>query len=115
MATRPLSGSWIAKGVHKTTWDTLTTTNADGAPQSAHRFADKSIQVTGTFGAGGTLLIQGSNDGGATWATLADPNGNALSITAAKIETILENVQLIRPFVSAGDGTTDLDVTMVSN
>ena len=83
----------------------------DGTPVEAPHYPDKTVQVYGTFGAGGTLLIEGTTAtaaAGATWATLNDPNGNALSITAAKIEAVLENVWLIRPRVSAGDGTTSL-------
>lgn len=88
----------------------------DGLPlEESGLFSDKTIQVKGEFGVGGTLIIEGSNDAktGATYATLNDPQGNALSITAAKIETILENPRIIRPRVSAGDGTTALTVTIL--
>jgi len=44
---------------------------------------------------------------------LTDPQGNALDITAAKIEAISENVRLIRPRVTAGDVTTSLAVTIL--
>jgi hypothetical protein len=71
---------------------------------------DRSVQVTGTFGSGGTLLIEGSNDGGVTWGTLNDPQGSALSFTSSKIEAIQELTAMIRPRVSAGDGTTALAV-----
>lgn len=114
MATIAQSVTIPERGVVKAKWETLTTTNADGAPFTTSRYSDKSVQVLGTFGAGGTLLIEGSNDGGTTWATLNDANGNALSFGAAKIEQILENVEKIRPRVSAGDGTTDLDVYIIA-
>lgn len=96
----------------KVKWETLTTTNDRGAPipVAYAAWADRSIQIFGTFGAGGTIVWQGSNDGGTTWATLADPNGNAISKTSAGIETVLELTELARPFISGGDGTTDLDV-----
>lgn len=116
MATRALSGAWIARNVHRTTWTGLLNGD-DGAPQSALQLADKSVQVKGTFGAGGTLLIEGSNDDGTTWATLNDSRGEttgALSFTAADLRTILENCQLIRPRVSAGDGTTSLTCIVVA-
>lgn len=76
----------------------------------APQFADRSVQVYGTFGAAGNLRVEGSNDGGTTWATLADPQGNALDITAAKIEQLLELTAQIRFRVTAGDGTTSLTV-----
>lgn len=97
---------------HIVLWSPLTTTNTDGGPVQMPGSADRSIQITGTFGAGGTLLIQGSNNG-SDWATLTDPQGNALSVTAAKIEQVMELTRYIRPLVSAGDGSTSLTVTML--
>lgn len=98
--------------VVKISWTTLTTTNADGAPipLAYAGWADRSVQVIGTFGSGGTLVWEGSNDGGTTYTTLTDPQGNAISKQAAAMETVLELSELARPRVTAGDGTTDLDV-----
>jgi len=48
-----------------------------------------------------------------TYATLNDPQGNPLSIGSEKIGSVLENVTAIRPRVSAGDGTTLLDVYLL--
>lgn len=94
-------------------WTPLTTTNADGQAWDSLDFADISVQVVGTFGVGGTLLIEGSNQATpANWATLNDPQGNALSFTAAKMEQLLEMPRWIRPRVSAGDGTTSLTVEL---
>ena len=81
---------------------------------SLPKHSDRSIQVLGTFGAGGTCTIQGTNmDASETWATLNDPQGSALTVTTAKIETILENTYKIRPNITAGDGTTLLDVYLL--
>lgn len=111
MATVNLVDNDTSSAGRSIVWETLTTANADGQPFDPLTFADISIQVMGTFGAGGTLLIEGSNElVPTTWATLNDPQGNALSITAAKMEHLLEGARWIRPRVSAGDGTTDLDV-----
>lgn len=71
---------------------------------------DRSVQVLGTFGASGSVSIQGSNDGGTTWATLTDPLGNALTFTAAGIKQVVELPYQIRPIVTNGDGTTAIDV-----
>jgi len=96
---------------HAILWETLT--NGDsGSSIEMPGSAIRSVQVTGTFGAGGTVVIQGSNDG-SNWVTLNDIEGNALSLTAAGIESIQEVTRYIRPSVTAGDGTTDLDVTLV--
>lgn len=96
------------RGTLQVSWEGLA--NGDnGNAQQIGQFGDKSVHVKGTFGTGGTCVIQGSNDG-ATWKTLTDPQGNALSFTAEAIEQILENVRYYRPNVTAGDGSTSLNV-----
>ena len=88
---------------------TITSTNVDGAPYPfSGRYPDKSLHVFGTFGAGGTLKGQGTNEITApgNWYSLNDPQGNELSFTAAKIEQVLENSFLFRPYLSAGTGVT---------
>lgn len=75
-------------------------------------FCDKSIQAVGTFGTGGSVACEGSNDAGANWLALNDPFGNVIAITAAAMKEITEAVIWIRPHVTAGDGTTSLNVTM---
>ncbi len=93
-------------------WEALANGD-DGQPLDTQEFPDISIQVLGTFGAGGNLKIEGSNEVTPTnWALLNDPQGNALDVTTAKIEQVLENVRWIRPRVSAGDGTTALTVRL---
>jgi hypothetical protein len=89
----------------------LTLANGDtGAPIRMSNFQDRTVQVVGTFGVTGSVTIQGSNDDGATWATLTDPLGNALTFTAAGIKQITELPLDIRPIVTAGDVTTALAV-----
>jgi hypothetical protein len=69
--------------------------------------SDKSIQVSGTFGAGGDIRVEGSVDPDkVVFSPLTDPQGNTVALTAAGIETILENVAYIRPTVSAGTGVS---------
>ena len=84
----------------------------DGQPIELANFADRSVQVVGTFGAGGKVRIEGSLDG-ANYAPLTDPQGNDLDLTTAKLEAVSEVVRWIRPRVIAGDGTTLLTVTML--
>jgi hypothetical protein len=95
-------GSW--SGLTKATDDT-------GDPVALPNRADRSVQVTGTFG-GGTIVIEGSLDG-TNYVTLTDPQGNSLSKTAAFLEAISEAVRYIRPRVTAGDGTTSLVCTIL--
>jgi hypothetical protein len=74
-------------------------------------FADRTVQISGTFGSGGSVTIEGSNDG-TNWDALTDPQGNAITKTAAALESITEAPRYLRPNVTAGDGTTDLVVTI---
>ena len=89
----------------------------DGAPISAVNvtdFNDRSVQVSGTFGVGGNLKIEGTNETGASnYATLNNAQSGALDITAAGVKQVIENTLLLRPRVSAGDGTTNLNVTIL--
>ena len=92
-------------------WSTLTNGD-DGTRITLPAHADRSVQIVGTFGAGGTLVLEGSNDG-TNYRTLTDFQDNALSFTSAGLESISQVVYYIRPRVTAGDGTTDLDVFLL--
>lgn len=98
---------------HVYSWTPITFSGTDvGAAIEMPGSADRTVQVTGTFGAGGSVRVEGSLDG-VTYAILTDPQGNALDITTAKIETIMELVRYIRPRITAGDGTTSLTVQIL--
>lgn len=98
---------------HIHSWTPMTFSGTDvGTAIQMPGSADRSVQVTGTFGAGGNVRIEGSNDG-TNYAVLTDPQGNALDVTTAKIETVMELTRYIRPRVTAGDGTTSLTVTLL--
>jgi hypothetical protein len=85
----------------------------DGAPIQLPFLSDRSVQVSGTFGVGGNVRIEGSLDG-VNYAVLTDPQGNNLDLSSAKIESVMEVVQFIRPRVTAGDGTTSVNVTILT-
>lgn len=92
------------------TWTGLL--NGDtGAPVSRTDFPDRTVQIVGTFGVGGSVNFEGSNDG-TNWAILTDPQGNAITKTAAGMEVVTETPRYVRPNVTAGDGTTSLTVIM---
>lgn len=95
----------------KFVWTPLTTTNDTGRAILIPGNAIKSIQFSGTFGAGGTVVFEGSNDG-TNFVTLTDPQGNAISKTSAGIEAVEEYTLYVRPRVTAGDGTTSITATL---
>lgn len=75
-------------------------------------FIGAALQVYGTFGAGGTILLEGSNDG-VVYATLDDFNGDPVSITAASIVYLSQTPVFVRMRVSAGDVTTSLTAILL--
>lgn len=84
-------------------WTPLT--EADTAtPVEMTEYADRCVQVGGTFN-GGTVVIEGSNDG-VTYFTLNDVQASAISKTAAALEQIAEVPRYTRPRVSAGTGVS---------
>lgn len=85
----------------------------EGRPFELANFADRTVQVSGDFGVGGNVKIEGSIDG-VNYAVLTDPQGNDLNILSGKIESVTELVRYIRPVVTAGDGSTLLNITMLA-
>jgi len=69
-----------------------------------------SVQFAGTFGSA-TVVLEGSNDGGTTYATIKDATGTAVSTGTAAIFSLNANVKLVRPRTSGGTGTS-LNVTL---
>lgn len=87
-----------------------------GAPVEMGDWADRTVQITGTFGVGGSVNLEGSCDKTTetpTYFILTDPQGTAITKTAAAGEVFEESPLLIRPNVTAGDGTTSLTVKLV--
>jgi hypothetical protein len=76
-------------------------------------FADKTVTFVGTFGAGGSVTLEGSNDN-ANWFALKDPSSSAITKTAAGISAVLEHPRYIRGHVTAGDGTTALVMILMA-
>jgi len=107
------TGTFHQEGVWRQEWSNLLTAeNGDAA--SLAKWATKSIQVSGTVGAGGSVNVQGSNDG-TNWATLDESTGDALSTMGVGIKDILQNTQFIRPSVVGGDGTTAIKVVIIAS
>lgn len=106
MATR--NGAMINDndGKVKYTWSGLLNGDNGSTMGTMEHVADYAFQVTGTYGAGGAIAMQGSSDG-VNWATLDDVNGTSVSAVAStKIWRLSNLPDFIRPLVTAGDGTT---------
>lgn len=96
----------------KYTW-VLTGTD-DGAPMPFVQWADRSVQIggTGDTWGGGTVVWQGSNDGGATWFTLTDAQTTAISKTSSALEQVVEMTEMARPVATVS--VTQVTVTCVA-
>ncbi len=93
------------------TWAAIANGEA-GVAISGPGFTDRSVQIEGTFGTGGTVVIEGSNDS-LNYHTLHDPFSNALSYTSSTLVQVTEICLWMRPRVTAGDGTTSINVTAI--
>jgi hypothetical protein len=98
------------------TYANMTFSGSDvGAPIKGNWgvYGDRTVQVEGTLGAGGTVAMQGSNDGGVNWRTINDAFGVALNVTALSVEQFTERPEQFRPAITAGDGTTSVTVSLL--
>lgn len=111
--TSNISDNTVSR-VMKVAWLGLDNTDTDGEKFACAKLSDKSIQVFGTDFDSGTVTIQGSNDGGTTWATLTDPQANALTFTTARLEAVLENTEYIRPVLSGAGVDADVNVYLIA-
>lgn len=79
------------------TW-VLTTADHTGVAISYHDYADRTVQVFGTFG-GATITWEGSLNN-TNFEALTDPQGNAIAKSTAALEAVSEAVPYIRPRLS---------------
>lgn len=107
MAVQALTNTAVGQSSRLVTWTALA--NGDtGQPFHYPDYGgDATVTFEGTFGTGGTIKLRGSNDG-TNYYDLTDPQGAAISKTAAGVKLVTEAPQYIRPEVTAGDGTTAL-------
>lgn len=111
MATVAFTSTRIGPRCERLVWSPLTLANDTGITYSGNLDDVRCIQVFGTFGAAGTVSLEGSLEATpATYAILNDVQGNALTFTSARIERIEECILAFRPRVTGGDGTTSLTV-----
>ena len=92
-----------ANSIVSASWGPMSTGDT-GIQVALTDFADRAIQISGTFG-GATVTIQGSNDG-TNWNTMRDPASVAMTFTAADIKQMLEMALYVRPIVTGGAGVS---------
>jgi hypothetical protein len=109
MATKSVTPASIGTYAFQYVWSPLLNGD-DGAKVDTADLADITFQViASTFGAGGTVILEGSCDGGVTWFPLKDPSSTAISKTSAGGSAVLEHCQFTRARCTGGDGTTAIN------
>lgn len=115
MATRTPTTTFLTndRDVIKFVWSGLLNGDTGGSIELSN-YADRSVQVSGTFGSGGSVLVEGSNNQ-STYSTLNKmTDGTAMVATTAQVIGVLEVTERTRPRVTAGDGATNLTVVMIA-
>lgn len=108
--SNPWAGSF-GTNASVATWTGVINGN-DGAPAGAAGYSDKTVQVSGTFGAGGTIIVEGTVNG-TTWFQLTDPTGTVISFTSTGGKAITEAVGFVRVRVTGGDGSTAINASIL--
>lgn len=100
-------------GVKQAVWSNLPN-GAAGDWLDWADFSGRTFQVYGTFGVGGSITMQGSNDlnNPTNVATLTNWQGTPLTTTSPSFMTARDMPLWVRPIVTAGDGTTSLSVAL---
>jgi hypothetical protein len=114
MAIKPKTISKIdstIRNAYVVSWTGLA--NGDsGEPLELPGQPDRSAQVIGTFGVGGSVVIEGSNNE-TDFSTLTTPLGTSIALSSPGIAQVQELTKVIRPRVVAGDGSTSVSVYML--
>lgn len=89
------------------TWSNIPETTVGSGWQMRPDYRTAFFTATGTFGSGGSVQLEGSNDG-VNWFKLSPAALTAAGSFAAL--GVTEVPKYIRPNVTAGDGTTSITV-----
>lgn len=108
MAVTAFARTDLGNGVLLFSWLAVPNANT-GTPISVPDYADITVYFGGTFTGGGTVSLKGSLDG-TNYVVLTDPQGNAITKTAEAIEAATENCRYLRPEVTAGGGSTAINI-----
>lgn len=84
-----------------------------GEPVELNNLVDLTVTIDGTFSTGGSCTFEGSNDG-TNYYALTDSLGDAITLTAAGMKIVTEAPRYVRPDVTAGDGSTAIDIRLVA-
>lgn len=114
MATAPVVVTYETGSDRITyTWEGIEAAD-DGAAVGLPPGYDWMVQLGGTLGTGGEISLNVSLDGGTSLGVGQDPGGNPLTMDAlGEAYVIAGQPPLVAPGTAAGDGETDLTLTIV--
>lgn len=98
--------------VVRMTWNHLDATNNVGNAIAFAAWADRSVQITGTFN-NAAVVLEGSNDNGNTFLPLTDPQGNVINVTTSTLRAVTEVAGLVRPRTTSGGTNQDVVVSLL--
>jgi len=94
-------------------WETLTSADS-GASAEVKGHPDRTVQVSGTP-SGATITLQGSVDG-TNFVTLTDNLGlDIVFVNTTGLKVLAQAPRYMQITNSGGDGSTDIDITMLCN
>lgn len=70
------------------------------------------LQVSGTFGASASVALHGSLDG-TNYTALADLSGTEIGLGASGIASARDAALYLKPVLTSGNGSTDIDVRLM--
>jgi hypothetical protein len=112
-STRPLPDPIVGNGViHTFVWSEIGQSDDGGAVEINGNAVDFVVQAAGDFSGGATVALQGSNNG-TNWTALNDMSGVAIALGEDEIAGVAVVPVLVRPVANSGDGSTDIDVTLI--
>lgn len=82
------------------------------SPVNLAHWADRSIEINGTPGSGGSIAVTGGNSG-TNYFNLKDVFQNVLSSLGTGVYQINELTGYLQPVLTGGDGTTSLNLVML--
>jgi hypothetical protein len=100
------------KTLYTIEWKNLSV-NDFGETLQSLQHTSSSVQVTGTFGEKGSVLLEGSNDG-VNFFPLSDSYGSLIHFNKAGLKSLGDTVAYLRPKVIEGDSTTFITTILVA-
>jgi hypothetical protein len=112
MATIIPTSAHPVKGVSVVTWTDVGDSDTCVATTTA-QYNRACVQTKGTFSSA-TIVLQGSNDEGTTFAPLTDLTGTAISHTSAGIDGVGESPLEMRPSSTGGSSSSTTIILTLS-